>query len=665
MVLPRNRLVKRSTSHRLLAGRSLSQSCLDGPATSHRRSFSLQRQVVETSVPSRFAWRPYFAKSEALVRKRVRPDQRVVSAPIHSDTTEIPTLVLAASLQALEASPRPYTPASLQISSQQRDLPRASPLVDWKRRLSRRNVDERRVVSAPSRQDSKRKRVSQDIHQRIHKFMHRDASPETQAISDIQNPVSRIGPKTPPSEPAMESFLLTPSPPVTSQGHHASHFRSRTTSGHDSTLLGSDNEVSRLFLSDDEDGRSDTLYDSTRTGATGSISRKRPHIETIFDNSPPPRLPKAEHEEGLTKVDWVAEQKKEELPDCDAAASDSSPVLDQGIKTAIARDPPESPQTPDTVRHYPPAGQEPRPKTGHGLSQRLRAGSTLHVRSQSVPASQDGRHLQKPSKLESWVLGKKGPSEDWDGDFDFDEPRLVNDCMRPSLSSGMLVPSAILDRQASVHGQFSQVRELTQLVEDLKRLQQQARVLGLTQGQAAELWKEAEGIITLATLDEGEMCPSVPSSVEDSEDFFGEARNSIVSSTDTEEFPFVDESSSARAKAILQTIQPKKELAMPTEPHQQKLRFDTTSLTKLVIRAGVVTRALKEEIRRAEQRPTSLHRSVTSDPPFSRIFLTGQNTKVGRDLSPSTATDLDQKFDAMVLDGPARQPIDHAVVHDN
>ena len=62
-----------------------------------------------------------------------------------------------------------------------------------------------------------------------------------------------------------------------------------------STLLGSDNDNSRL-MSDDEDdidARSETIYDSTRTGATGSSHSaiRMPPIDTIFDESPPPHLP--------------------------------------------------------------------------------------------------------------------------------------------------------------------------------------------------------------------------------------------------------------------------------------------------------------------------------------------------------------------------------------
>jgi len=55
---------------------------------------------------------------------------------------------------------------------------------------------------------------------------------------------------------------------------------------------------------------------------------------------------------------------------------------------------------------------------------------------------------------------------------------------------------------------------------------------------------------------------------------------------------------------------------------QKKLPFDTTSLRDLVIRAGVVTRAIKEIVRKADDTPQaqSHHISPPPDPLFSQIF---------------------------------------------
>ncbi|EDN05293.1 predicted protein [Histoplasma mississippiense (nom. inval.)] len=46
-------------------------------------------------------------------------------------------------------------------------------------------------------------------------------------------------------------------------------------------------------------------------------------------------------------------------------------------------------------------------------------------------------------------------------------------------------------------------------------------------------------------------------------------------------------------------LQGTENIASSTDPHQ-KLPFDTQSLRDLVIRAGVVTRSLKEVVRKAE-----------------------------------------------------------------
>lgn len=327
-----------------------------------------------------------------------------------------------------------------------------------------------------------------------------------------------------------------------------------------------------------------------------------------------------------------------------------------------------------------PQGSSPRPRTVHGKHSKESRGSrlsarrgpnALHLRSQSVPIPPDAsghRTHNNTHKLESWVLGNKGVSEDWDNDFEFDEPPRTNKQSSTSSditrsASGMLVPPAIMERQASVHGQFGQVKELTLLVEELKRLQQQASAQGIMQGQSAELWKEAEGIINLATLDEEEQdlfpprSPRSPSNEfdpfeEDSPASHGMRRSDLpppweeslngtdnTSRSQTPSRSTPDRSryetpptsrprreSVAKAKSVLETIHQQRNhynpaLLDPKSP-QKKLPFDTTSLRDLVTRAGVVTRALKEIVRRAENAPLSPKAppSTPQDPPFSHMF---------------------------------------------
>ena len=324
-------------------------------------------------------------------------------------------------------------------------------------------------------------------------------------------------------------------------------------------------------------------------------------------------------------------------------------------------------------------GDSARPKTvhgrqgqdirGHRLNSR-RGPSPLHLRSQSVPVPCDDRSHGSPTKAETWTMGKKGPKEDWDGDFDFEEPPRISkpmtEGMRASLSSGMLVPKSILESQANIHGQFGQVKELTKLVEELKRMQQHARFHGIIKGQASELWKEAEGIINLATVDDDEHDSSVPHTPSTDFDFSedeaptireheAQAKHPSKRSPATEErqaprqaprkshelsdaetpppIPLSRKDSSAKAKSVLENIQQQR---APYENHvigsatsARKLPFDTTSLKVLVTRAGVVTRALKEEIRKAESRsespaplPQNLPRQPDTppDPPWSQVF---------------------------------------------
>ena len=302
-----------------------------------------------------------------------------------------------------------------------------------------------------------------------------------------------------------------------------------------------------------------------------------------------------------------------------------------------------------------------------------RGPSALHLRSQSVPVPKDTGSLRNGNSQPK-LLGNKGPSEDWDGDFDFDEPSRASkqattstDHMHASLSSGMLVPRAILERQASVHGQFGQVKELTLLVEELKRLQQQASGSGIMEGQSIELWKEAEGIINLATLDdERELFPPrSPHSPSFEFDLFDEdsprsRRRSGLSPPKEDRMSLVDESSgsqpssrrsseiptveatlstarprkesSAKAKSVLETIHQQRKNYEPelldAKFAQKKLPFDTTSLKDLVTRAGVVTRALKEIVRRAENGPETPGSRPTTprDPPYTQMFQQASHT---------------------------------------
>lgn len=305
-------------------------------------------------------------------------------------------------------------------------------------------------------------------------------------------------------------------------------------------------------------------------------------------------------------------------------------------------------------------GPDWRPRTVHGKHGPEYRGSrapsrkvpnALHLRSQSVPVSRDMTTAQDSrrtsGKYGTWGLGSKGVSEDWDSDFDFDESdeNNANENTRPrkNLSdSGMVVPQAILERQASLHGQFGQVQELTLLVEELKRLRQRASFLGIIQGTSSELWKEAEGIVDLATLDDEEdhlSPPGSPASLTFSfDDSEGEKsttnglwkRSSGISwgaalseqpHRISSELPIPDHKENSVLDMIYQQRVSHDPLSNGSQPPPpKKLPFDTQSLHSLVNRAGVVTRALKEVIRKADEVPSGPHDVHATAPPFSQIF---------------------------------------------
>ncbi|KAL1983570.1 hypothetical protein VTN96DRAFT_10230 [Rasamsonia emersonii] len=280
-----------------------------------------------------------------------------------------------------------------------------------------------------------------------------------------------------------------------------------------------------------------------------------------------------------------------------------------------------------------------------------KAPSMVHLRSQSVPVSRDSPPSNQPSlKFGTWRLGNKGVSEDWDGDFDFGDSDDHSVDEDGKIGSGgrdhhhtMKVPQAIIETQASVRGQFSQVQELMLLVEELKRLRMQGNMLRVVDGPSSELWKEAEGIINLATVEDDENnCPPPlsPSShlSFDSFDFDSSPTQKTPKRNDNDvrrpplsdwpnpspnTSPSRRNDTSTKAMTVLETISQHRESSDSHSPcvyPQQKLPFDTQSLRDLVVRAGVVTRALKEVIRKAEGVEPISEPPFPQDPPFSRIF---------------------------------------------
>lgn len=166
-------------------------------------------------------------------------------------------------------------------------------------------------------------------------------------------------------------------------------------------------------------------------------------------------------------------------------------------------------------------GSGPRPKTVHGKQDidirggraATRKGPTVaHVRSQSVPVVNDVSENSKPptTKFGTWGLGNKGASEDWGDDFEFEEEAFpAMETSGKDSCRSFVVPEPIQASQSSVKAHSGQIRELSLLVNDLKRLCRHGREMDMLGGSHASLWKEAEGIIALASPDEEDMMDTV------------------------------------------------------------------------------------------------------------------------------------------------------------
>ncbi|KAI0010387.1 hypothetical protein F4779DRAFT_312332 [Xylariaceae sp. FL0662B] len=154
-----------------------------------------------------------------------------------------------------------------------------------------------------------------------------------------------------------------------------------------------------------------------------------------------------------------------------------------------------------------------RPKTVHGKQELdIRGGRSAsrkgpapaHVRSQSVPIVPDQTETAKSvTKFGTWGLGQKNVSEDWDDDFEFDEEDVGPFSGKKEENQfSMIVPASIQATQPTVKAHSGQIRELSLLVNDLKRLCRLGREMDMLSGSSAKLWREAEGIIALASPDE-------------------------------------------------------------------------------------------------------------------------------------------------------------------
>ncbi|RCI10177.1 hypothetical protein L249_8640 [Ophiocordyceps polyrhachis-furcata BCC 54312] len=334
-----------------------------------------------------------------------------------------------------------------------------------------------------------------------------------------------------------------------------------------------------------------------------------------------------------------------------------------------------------------------RPKTAYAIPladsrggrAAVRKGPTpTHVRSQSVPVVHDSPEESKPAgpKYGTWGLSTKTVSEDWDEDFEFgagagdgkDGPAGRD------REDVFAVPESIRATQPSVRAHSGQIRELSLLVNDLKRLFRHGRELNMLNGEQTGLWREAEGIITLASPDEDDANEG-PRTESDSDQWGASVDSSEASKWRT---TVVRERQSPRRRSVLspeedvfgaswptaedcggqqdrtgtpRTLDGKtsdvsgvvrcvmESLRKPARPAEAarpsrsndgchgRVQFDTNNLKELVKRAGELRDVLSDMIRKADwmtQSPTTTTTTTTttprhecrldSSPAFTRMF---------------------------------------------
>ncbi|KAJ2991865.1 hypothetical protein NUW58_g2366 [Xylaria curta] len=333
-----------------------------------------------------------------------------------------------------------------------------------------------------------------------------------------------------------------------------------------------------------------------------------------------------------------------------------------------------------------------RPKTVHGKQELdLRGGRSAsrkgfvaaHVRSQSVPVVPDPTETAKSApKFGTWGLGQKNVSEDWDDDFEFDEDvASVTGQVGRKHENGfsMLVPASIQATQPTVKAHSGQIRELSLLVNDLKRLCRLGREMNMLVGPSAKLWHEAEGIIALASPDEDtdatdaetfdDLAPTpiderfleqgfdgtslevrdsprhrnLPSGRRRSvfspdDDIFGtwdHAEEVVAERPRTPQNPIVEHRSTSVARSIMESMR-RRRTAFDIQADNDgdddaagrshgKMNFDTNNLKELVKRAGDLRDGLSELVRREDhitQSPgrTPKHMRPDGSPAFTRVF---------------------------------------------
>lgn len=274
--------------------------------------------------------------------------------------------------------------------------------------------------------------------------------------------------------------------------------------------------------------------------------------------------------------------------------------------------------------------------------------------------------------------------EDWNEDFEFDFKDtdqaaagiIVGHDEAVARFSSVVVPQAIKERQANVHGDLSHVKDFAVLVEELKRLRAVAIAKDIIDGPSADLWAEADDIIDLATSDTDAhtapppLSPSSPAfgfdrlgfDPFDDEPFFltssSRSRRKSVLSLDDGFFgrppatsgpldrptdgllktshslprivqqPALHDPQSG-SPSLIETIHQRKltsssQTNSTTSSSPRKMPFDSTTLRELVAHVRVLSRRLADVVRAAESPPSSpSHTPLMSPAPSFTQVLAG------------------------------------------
>ncbi|RKF71956.1 hypothetical protein GcM1_249060 [Golovinomyces cichoracearum] len=322
-------------------------------------------------------------------------------------------------------------------------------------------------------------------------------------------------------------------------------------------------------------------------------------------------------------------------------------------------------------------GNFPRPRTAHvkqlmdgrnGRALGRRGPSAVHVRSQSVPVVPDADLTKVTSKFGTWGLSSKIITEDWDGDFEFEnvDSDVMPDGDTLKEANGVFVPEAIKASQENIVGHVGQIREVCLLVEDLKRLRVQGKSRDLLDGEFQPLWLQADGIIALAApVEEEEKTEQIETSIAKlnqrpplstqkyinsytkvklrSNNICSRSSRSDYNETKVEDIDSVCLKESSRrsthslrhihakssaevARKVMESIHQQRSNSDPllqnfAEDPNSKMPFDTTSLKDLVNRAAALSRALNQVIRIADGLATNIETHThDSSPAFIRVF---------------------------------------------